>query len=82
MDSSFGAHTEVICRLKFDPVSRPGAGDVGMRELHLERRRFSLGCFNVSQASLDCDFTSCEKKRQSCVSFSPTSTSTSILLVF
>lgn len=58
MDWSLGAHTEVIGRLELGGVPRPDARDVGMGELHLERGRFSLRGFNVSQPSLDCDFSS------------------------
>lgn len=70
---SFGTHTEVICGLKLDCVSRPGAWYIGMGELHLKRRRLSFCGFNVSQSSLDCDFSSCKEhcKHHS----SPTSTS-------
>lgn len=67
MDFSFGAHSEVVGRLQLDPVSDPGSRDVGVGQLHLKGRRFSLRGFNVCQPTLDADFSRCratEHKRQ------------------
>lgn len=60
MNFPLGAHAEVIRLFQLDAVSHPRADDLGMGELDLESCRLSLGGFDVGQASLDCDFTSCE----------------------
>lgn len=59
---SFGTHTKVICGLELDSISHPSASEMGMGELHLERRGFSLSGFNVRQSFLDCNFSGCEEK--------------------
>lgn len=60
MNFSLGAHAEVIRLFKLDSISQPHADDLGMGEFYLESCRFSLCGFDIGQASLDCNFPSCE----------------------
>lgn len=57
---SLSAHAEVIRLFKLDSISHPHADNLGMGELYLKSCRFSLCGFNICQASLDCNFPSCE----------------------
>lgn len=67
---AFGAGAEMICGLELDSISHPVANDVGMGELHLERRCLPLCGPDVTQSLLDDQLSGCEKTSNTQLRFS------------